>query len=673
MSLTQSPTASSAEEVLHGVTVPDPYRWLEDRGSPETTEWIARQAEIHNAYFNKIGGQDEIRRRVTEYLNTEIVDQPVRVGNRLFYRRRKKDCDQGSICVRENENQEERVLVDLTNMGPFVSVGIHCFSEDGSLMAYELRQGGAATVTINIIDTNSGKVFPESIAEGYIRGFAFTPDNGGYHYAWEAQSDINDHTIRHHRLGDLSEHDEIVFSAKRSSLSRLGFLSDGVHLGAFVVHHEDNVVAYELYLSSFQNNRDWKLAASTKGCQYHPFFMQGRIFVRTDDGSTTNKIIELVGENFESRIIIPPAKNNIRGLVHTHGKIHVMYIVDQTSIIQSWTLFGEYLSEITSTTGTYQLESRIATAARTFFYSYQSFTEPLILFEYDPETNLSTQFTMPAVPRIQACARTISYQSTDGTTIPMYVVSRADVDINSQSPTIMTGYGGFGTPMTPQFSVLVTIMLELGCVFALPLIRGGSEFGPAWHRAACGTHRQVAYDDFISAAAWLCLQQISTPERLAIFGGSNSGLLVGVAMTQRPDLFKAVLCIAPLLDMVRFERFDGAGKWHDEYGSVADPVEFQALYDYSPYHRVEDTLDYPAALFVSGDKDRRCNPVHVRKMAARLQDRSSQTHPIIVDYSEQRGHTAALPLFVRVEALTRRLAFLCDQLQVEIPSEDNHV
>jgi len=224
--------------------------------------------------------------------------------------------------------------------------------------------------------------------------------------------------------------------------------------------------------------------------------------------------------------------------------------------------------------------------------------------------------------------------------------------------------------MTPRFSVLVTVMLELGCVFALPNIRGGSEFGSGWHEAARRRNRQVAYDDFLAAAEWLSENNVTRPEQLGIFGGSNAGLLVAVAMTQRPDLFAAVLCLAPILDMVRYEKFGDARKWMSEHGTVDDPDEFHALYAYSPYHRVVEHQNYPATLFVTGDKDGQCDPAHTRKMAARLQNRDAQSNPILVDYNRERGHSAVLPLSVRIEALTRRIAFLCKELGVSIEEEE---
>jgi len=220
--------------------------------------------------------------------------------------------------------------------------------------------------------------------------------------------------------------------------------------------------------------------------------------------------------------------------------------------------------------------------------------------------------------------------------------------------------------MTPQFSVFVAFLIERGCLFALPNIRGGSEFGVEWHNAAKRQNRQAAFDDFICAVEWLIETGRTGPEKLAIFGGSNSGLLVGAVMTQRPDLFRAVVCMVPMLDMLRYHLFDNAHIWKEEFGTADDPDDFAALLRYSPYHQVQDGVSYPATMIVSGDADQNCNPLHARKMIARLQAANTSEHPIFLDYSRHRGHSPVLPLSERVDALTNRMAFLCDQLQLPV-------
>jgi prolyl oligopeptidase len=246
----------------------------------------------------------------------------------------------------------------------------------------------------------------------------------------------------------------------------------------------------------------------------------------------------------------------------------------------------------------------------------------------------------------------------------MLLMGRRDVLDGGAHPTIMTSYGGYGLSMTPQFSVFVAFLAERGCLFALPNIRGGSEFGAQWHQAAKRRNRQTAYTDFLCAAEWLVKTGRTTPEKLAIFGGSNSGLLVGAALTQRPDLFRAVVCMVPILDMLRYHLFDNAHLWREEYGTADDPDDFAILASYSPYHRVRQGTAYPATMLVSGDADTNCNPLHARKMTARLQAANVSPYPIVLDYNKFRGHSPVLPFSERVEGLTDRMAFLCDQLQV---------
>jgi len=309
-----------------------------------------------------------------------------------------------------------------------------------------------------------------------------------------------------------------------------------------------------------------------------------------------------------------------------------------------------------------------STASNELLFEKESFTQPISIWRYSPATGEQTLWAEKTVPfnaeeyaHVQVC-----YPAKDGTSIPMTLVGRPEVIASESHPAIMTAYGGFGVSVMPQFSVFVSYLIEHGCLFALPSIRGGSEFGAAWHKAAMRRNRQTAYDDFLSAAEWLIQTRRTSSDRLAIFGGSNSGLLVGAALTQRPDLFRAVICMVPMLDMLRYHLFDSARFWRDEYGTAEDPEDFAALVKYSPYHQVHEGVRYPATMIVSGDADRNCNPLHARKMTARLQAANSSERPIFLDYSKFRGHSPVLPLSERIEALTDRVAFLCDQLQLPV-------
>jgi prolyl oligopeptidase len=248
----------------------------------------------------------------------------------------------------------------------------------------------------------------------------------------------------------------------------------------------------------------------------------------------------------------------------------------------------------------------------------------------------------------------------------MFLVSQPRRRHSGPLPTFLTGYGGFGTSLTPQFAAYSTYLVESGCLFAVANLRGGSEFGEPWHLAGKRQSRQNAIDDFISAAQWLLQQGHSLPGKLAIGGGSNAGLLVGAALTQRPDLFRAVICLGPLLDMLRYHLFDSAHMWVDEYGSADNPEDFFHLRALSPYHLVQEDASYPAVLVISGDADTRCNPMHARKMAAKLQANSRSGYPILLDYKPAWGHAPVQPLGARIEALTDRLAFVCHELGITV-------
>jgi prolyl oligopeptidase len=366
--------------------------------------------------------------------------------------------------------------------------------------------------------------------------------------------------------------------------------------------------------------------------------------------------------------VVPECSARINRWLVAGDFIYVSYTRHTETSISVFDLSGRKATELVlGSDETVRLLAGSADGAE-LLYETESFTEPSRIWRHSVSRRQRTLWVKRDVPfDPSSYAHThIWYTSKDGTRIPMSLMGRKDVVEGGTHPTFMTSYGGYGISMTPQFSVFVAFLVERGCLFALPNIRGGSEFGVEWHKAAKRHKRQNAYDDFLCAAEWLIGTGRSRPSQMAIFGGSNSGLLVAAAMTQRPDLFRAVVCMAPMLDMLRYHLFDNAQIWRDEFGSADDVEDFKILASYSPYHRVREAVSYPAVLMVSGDADRNCNSLHARKMTARLQAATSSPHPILLDYSPFRGHSPVLPLSDRVESLTDRMAFLCDQLQLVV-------
>jgi prolyl oligopeptidase len=659
----------SVTEILHGVRVVDPFRWLEDRSSDKTSSWIAVQQYLHGACFAGFAPLDAIRSRVNAFLDVEKIDQPVRLDNHFFYRRRRKHQEQPCICVRDRATDEERMLVDPSPQGPFASVAIHRVSEDGSLLAYELRHGGSDSNEIHIVDAETGRVLPDYLPVGYARGFVFSPDRSGFYYSHDQVSLTDEHTIRFHQFG-ATANAPILFRAPRTPRSRLLLSADSTHLGATYVREDGADLRIDFHVARHDLHPQWEPVFTNQLAPYWPILHHGRIFVWTEDRAPNGKLIEVAIDGTTLRVVVPEPEAPIRQIARAGDRFYVPYLVDRQWIIRSWTLEGVPTGTLPlPARGTVQMLPGLSAQSQSLFYSYESFTDPLRLCEYRPEsgTTIGTTESLRSPGLKHVRVHEVWFHSKDGTRIPMSLVMRNDLALSTPQPAILTGYGGFGAAMTPQFSVLVAVLVELGAVFAVPSIRGGGEFGKAWHEAGRGRNRQVAIDDFIAAAEWLAGWNTTSPRLVGAFGGSNGGLLVAAAMTQRPDMFRAVLCIAPLLDMVRLERFDQARKWRQEYGTVDDAEDFDALYRYSPYHRIEEGVNYPATLFVTGDRDDRCNPAHVRKMAARLQSRPVQTNSILVDYSAERGHSPVLPLSVRTAALSRRIAFLANELGLPMP------
>ena len=659
-----------AVDVLHGITVIDPYRWLENRTLPATETWIQEQRQRRDAYFADIPQLDWLRRRVSDHLNVEVVDQPTRVGNLYFYRRRKMDQEQACLYVKDIATSVERLLVDPVMQGRFAAVAIHHISYDGSLLAYELRHGGSDATTIHVVSVKDSFTLPEYLDIGRPRGFSFAEDNSGFYYCHEASVATGPHQIRFHLFGQSMTKDEPILSIDRTAQSRLVLISDERRICAVIFHSQSNDSLVDFYLMIPERTTGKLRGLGIRNVPYRPFLKCGRIFAVASEATSNKHIIELTELGNPYRTIVPPWDYRIQRLVVVGRVIFISYLVDRKTVVRRWTFDGEYLGPLDlPDKGSAELLHCASNGADALFYSCESFNEAPKIFEYRPDTNTAGLWASRSADTapFPVQEREAWFPSRDGVAIPISLVMKSEKDLNQVSHALLTSYGGFGVSASPQFSVLVTIMLELGAVFALPCIRGGSEFGNAWHEAAKGRNRQVAFDDFLASADWLCSQGITKPEMLAIFGGSNSGLLVAAAMTQRPNLFRAVMCIAPLLDMLRYEIFDNARKWASEFGTVDEPEDFAALYRYSPYHRIIEDVDYPAILFVSGDCDDRCNPAHVRKMAARLQDRPAQRNAVLVDYAAERGHAPCLPLSVRIEALVRRIAFLCSELGIQLP------
>jgi len=661
-------------DILHGVSVTDPYRWLEDGNSPRTREWLEEQARFTRAYLDSIPGRERIRERLREFLDVETYDSVQIFAGRYFFRKRLPHQQQPCIYMREGPDGEDQLLIDPAELGEgeFTAVKPLLVASNGQLLLYEIKQGGERTGTFALLDIESRKTIPDVLPRGYLRGFAFAPDCRSFYYVREALDAKRPfyRVAYHHILGTSFDEDREIFFAGEDEKLRLFLISDKRRLGILLYQFREKTLT-DFYVKPFEDGCAPRLVVGGIAFGLVPMLTDGKIFAITDRDAPNRRIVEIrLRENGDHDWIdiVPEAAAPIRNCTVVGNYIYVSYLKEMTHRILFFDFSGKKMGEVPIRSDeTVRIVSGSPDGTE-LLCEAESFTEPISIFRYSARNQERVLWAKRSSPfnASDYGYSQVWYTSKDGTRIPMFLMGRRDVLASGTHPAIMTSYGGYGVSMTPQFSVFVAFLVEHGCLFGLPNIRGGSEFGAEWHKAAKRRNRQTAYDDFLCAAEWLIDTGRTTSDRLAIFGGSNSGLLAGAALTQRPDLFRAVVCMVPMLDMLRYHLFDNAHVWRDEFGTADDPDDFAALARYSPYHQVRSGVAYPATMIVSGDADRNCNPLHARKMTARLQASNISEHPIFLDYSKFRGHSPVLPLGERIEALTDRMAFLCDQLGLSV-------
>jgi prolyl oligopeptidase len=665
-------------ELLHGVEITDPYRWLEDQNSPRTRKWLDEQAAYTGAYFATIPDREHIRKRVGELLALkEVISEPWNVGDRYFFLKRQEDTEQPAIVMRDGLFGPETVLVDPAQRGTgnSTAVSIVAISHEGCFLAYSVRQGGTEHSSLEILEVERGTALPDRLPEGFCTGFVFAPDGTGFYYSHRELHDPhpNYRAAFWHSFGAERAQDQEIFFAGDEPNLFLGILnSPESNLLVFTVFFTGKSPRTSVYLQAISSelSEATLIIKEIKGC-FLPFFVRSQLLAYTDFAAPNFRVvrIDLASPDPSSwHDVVPESEKRIQQFAVAGVQVFVTRVDRFSSKVEVFGLDGgQEDANAFPACGTIDLRNRTTTTEK-LFYSFTSISKPTALCCYDTRQEESVDWSGVNSPvDIPAIAvEETAYTSKDGTLIPLFLAARRDLLHSGPLPTFLTGYGGFGSCVTPRFTAFATFLMEQGFLFAVPALRGGSEMGEQWHRAGKRRNRQNSFDDCVAAAEFLIQEQRSISGRIAIGGGSNAGLLVGAAITQRPDLFRAAICLGPLLDMARYHLFDFAAGWADEYGSPEHQQDFQSLLAYSPYHRVQDGVSYPAVLLISGDADTRCNPMHARKMTARLQAATSSTHPVLLDYKTAWGHTPVQPHSTKIEALTNRLAFVCRELGVRV-------
>ncbi|WP_414405607.1 prolyl oligopeptidase family serine peptidase [Synechococcus sp. R65.1] len=667
-------------DVYHGQAVPDPYRWLEDLDSERTRAWIEAQNQLTFDYLQRIPARQRLLERLTQLWNYEKYSQPFKEGGRYFYFKNDGLQNQSVLYTQASLEAEARVLLDpntLSEDGTVALSGI-AISRDGRYLAYGLSRSGSDWQEWKVRDIETGEDLPDHLRWIKFSGASWTPDGQGFFYSRydepppgrEYESANYFQKLYYHRLGTPQSEDLLVYH--RPDQKEWGFAGgvteDGNYLIISVWRGTDpkNLLFYKDLRDPnspvVELIREFEADYSFVGND------GSRFWLLTDLDAPRRRLVAIDLDNpGQVQEVIPEAEETLQGVSLINNQFVAFYLKDAHTQIKTFALDGTYLGEIPlpglgSASGfggkRYDTET---------FYTFTSFTTPPTIYRYDFTTGRSTLFRQPQVdfdPQAYEVQQ-VFYPSKDGTRIPMFLVHRRGLARTGDHPTLLYGYGGFGISLTPSFSVGLVAWLEMGGVYAQPNLRGGGEYGEAWHQAGTKLNKQKVFDDFIAAAEWLVANGYTNPSKLAISGGSNGGLLVGACLTQRPDLFAAALPAVGVFDMLRFHKFTIGWAWISEYGSPEDPEEFKALYAYSPLHNLKPGTAYPATLITTADHDDRVVPAHSFKFAAALQAAQGGSQPILIRIDTKAGHGAGKPTTKLIEETADRWAFLVEVLGIQ--------
>ena len=654
-------------DTLHDVDVPDPYRWLEDQESPETRAWIDAQNAYTDTVLGALPGRDRLRDVAAAVLERDAVGLPNERGGRYFYSRRGADQDLAVLYVREGLDGAERVLIDPHPMSPdhTTSVELRDISDDGGQVAYAVREGGVDEVSVRVRDVDTGEDLADVLPAARYGAVTLAPDGGGLYY--ERYGDVTPRVL-YHAFGRPMADDVQLFGAgyERHQIPVTVVSDDGRWMVVHVI--EGSSGPTEIHVKDLADDTPFVTAIADGVSESWASFAGGELVIVTNLDAPNKRVVLAdpaapVADRW--REVIPERDDVvIETATALGGRLAVSYLEDVQPRVAIHELDGTHVRDIAfDTIGSVGGGAGRWTSDEAFF-TFETFHIPRAIYRYDLATGEQTVWAEPDLP-VDAPAYRVTqrwFASKDGTRVPMFVVHRPGVALDGRNPTLLTGYGGFNNAMTPAFSALATTWLRSGGVFALANMRGGSEFGEEWHQSGMLANKQNVFDDFIAAAEHLIEAGYTSPEHLAIRGGSNGGLLVGAVSNQRPDLFGAVVCTYPLLDMVRYHQFLVASFWVPEYGSSDDPEQFTYIHAYSPYHNVIEGGDYPATLYLSGDGDTRVAPLHARKMAALMQAKNGSDNPILLRYHTQAGHSGGQPVSQQIDEMVDTVSFLLWQV-----------
>jgi prolyl oligopeptidase len=676
------PVARKGDQVddYHGVKVADPYRWLEDLDSEETRTWVEAENKLTFGFLGAIPARASIKARLTKLWNYEKYGVPFKEGNRYFYTRNSGLQNQSVLYTVTSLDGQSQLVLDpntLSTDGTVALSGMQ-ISNGGKLLAYSLSASGSDWQEWKVRDVETGKDLSDDLKWVKFSGASWTRDNSGFFYCRydEPKSDSLKATnyfqkVYFHKLGTPQTEDVLTYERpdQKDWLFGGNVTEDGNYLIIPVFQGTDSKT--RVYYKDLRrpDSAVVKLLDNFDAAYTFVGNEGTRFWFQTDLQSPRGKIIEIDiakpgRDNW--KVLVPESKEALQTATLVNHRFILNYLKDAYTQVRIHDTSGKLISEVQFPgIGTAEGFGGKATDKETF-YSFTGFTTPTTVYRYDTVTGKSSIFRQPKVDFNPGDFETtqVFYASKDGTKVPMFITHKKGLKLDGNNPTYLYGYGGFDVSLTPAFSVGNLVWMEMGGVYAQPSLRGGAEYGEEWHLAGMKLKKQNVFDDFIAAAEWLIKNKYTSTPKLSIGGGSNGGLLVGAALTQRPDLFGAALPAVGVMDMLRFQKFTIGWAWVSDYGSSEDPEEFKALYAYSPLHKIKPGTSYPPTLVTTADHDDRVWPGHSFKFAAALQAAQGGSAPILIRIETKAGHGAGKPTSKIIEEIADRWAFLVKTLEM---------
>jgi prolyl oligopeptidase len=656
-------------DTYFGTKIPDPYRWLEDDRSEETAAWVKAENEVTFNYLSQIPFRAAIRARLEKLWNYERISAPFVEGDYTYYYRNNGLQNQ-SVLYRKGKDGKEEVFLDPNTFSKdgTTSLGGTNFTKKGDLMAYSISEGGSDWRKVFVMDTKTKKLVGETIVDVKFSGVSWYGNEGFYYSSYdkpvgsELSAKTDQHKLYYHKLGTPQKDDKVIFGLDQKRRYVGGGVTEDMRY--LIVSASNSTSGNELYIKDLTKPNS-KFFALTDNFDTDSHIIDNNgstLYISTNYNAPNIKVVTVDAANPQQKNwkdLIPETENVLSASTGS-GFIFAEYMQDAVSVVKQYDYSGKLVRNITlpglGTAGGFggKKEEKI------LYYSFTNYTTPGTIYAFDPKSGKSDLYQRPKVDfnSEEYESKQVFYTSKDGTKIPMIITYKKGIKLDGKNPTMLYGYGGFNISLTPSFSISNAVWMENGGIYAVANLRGGGEYGKKWHDAGTKQQKQNVFDDFIAAAEFLIANKYTSPNYLAISGGSNGGLLVGATMTQRPDLMKVALPAVGVLDMLRYHTFTAGAGWAYDYGTSEDSAEmFNYLKGYSPVQNVKKGVQYPATLVTTGDHDDRVVPAHSFKFAAELQDKQTGNNPVLIRIGVKAGHGAGKSIAQMIDEYSDIQAF----------------